>query len=256
MFNSSQFSEYQPVERALSYDETALSLRRVRWFFLSFLLFHIDRFFLQASIHSMEYLLLNRALHAVCEFVDDSVRYAIASPFQGRYRPRSVHLPLKEVKVQRTRALSVEPPTILWRRPSLPEISKKIMEKKLAWKRIKYAVARIDCWNRNYRRPPLRRVRLKTPKIFYQPKPYDTWNEESIPTSTPRNIPSRIERVEAKPRIDTWLRKPYQEPVSTVKIINQPIQVTGKSKVDSWMKRPIRRARSAIEVNPCAHSIC
>lgn len=168
----------------------------------------------------------------------------MASPLNRRRRPKSVQIPLKEVKVQRTRALSEEPPVVLWRRPSIHRETKRI-----AWKKIKYAVARIDCWNRTYRRPALRRVRLKTPKIFYQPKPYDTWNEESIPTSTPRNVPSRIERVEAKPRIDTWLRKPYQEPISTVKIVNQPIQVTGKSKVDSWLKQPIRRSRSAIEVN-------
>ena len=51
----------------------------------------------------MEYLLLNRALHAVCEYVDDTVRYSSVSPFDRRRRPKSVQLPLKEIKVQRSR---------------------------------------------------------------------------------------------------------------------------------------------------------
>ena len=65
---------------------------------------------------------------------------------------------------------------ILWRRPSInrQEILHIVSKKKLAWKRIRYAVARIDCWNRTYRRPTPRRKQMKTPKIFYQPKPYDT----------------------------------------------------------------------------------
>jgi len=199
----------------------------------------------------MEYMLLNRALHAVLEFVDDT-RYSIASPFD-KFRPKTSHLTLEEVKGKRFRAVSAEPPIILWRRPSievpidrqeiLKIVSHKMIRKKLAWKKIKYAIARIDCWNRGYRRPPLKRPRLKLPKVFYHPKPYDTWNDGSIPTSTPRNIPSRIQRVEAKPRIDTWLKKPYVESVSKIKIINRPIQIQGKARVDTWMKLE-RQARS------------
>lgn len=200
----------------------------------------------------MEYILLNQALYAVCEFVDD-VRYSMVSPFDRRKRPQSVQLSLRETKTIRGRALSHEPPPILWRRPSievsvdrteiLKIVSHKMIQKRIAWNRIRYAVARIDCWNRTYRRPPLKRPRLKTPKIFYQPKPYDTWNEESFYMSTPRNIPSRVQRVEAKPRIDTWLRKPYAETTSRIKIINKPIQIQGKSRVDTW-QRPSYRARS------------
>jgi hypothetical protein len=202
----------------------------------------------------MEYILLNRALHAVCEYVDDSIPYSIVSPFDKRVRPKSVQLPLQELsKIKRFRAISQDPPSLLWRRPSieipidrqeiLKIVSHKMIQKRIAWRKIKYAVARIDCWNRNYRRPPLKRPRLKTPRIFYDPKPYDTWNEGSIHTLTPRNIPSRIQRVEAKPRIDTWLRKPI-ESMSKIKIFNKPIQIQGKPRVDTWLK-PSYRSRSA-----------
>lgn len=181
------------------------------------------------------------------------------SPFDRPVRPKSVQLPLKEIKTKRFRAISQDPPPLLWRRPSivipidrqeiLKVVSHKMIRKKLAWNKIKYAVVRIDCWNRTYRRPPFKRSRLKTSRIFYHPKPYDTWNEGSIPTSTPRNISSRIQRVEAKPRIDTWLKKPYVESVSKIKIINKPIQIQGKPRVDTWLKPPIRKAHSAFEVN-------
>ena len=205
----------------------------------------------------MEYLLLNRALHAVIEYVDDTIRYSIASPFD-KHRPKSVHLPLQDIKGKRFRAISQEPPSILWRRPSieipidrqeiLKVVSHKMIRKKIAWKKIKYAIARIDCWNKGYRRPPLKRPRLKIPKVFYDPKPYDTWNEGSIPTSTPRNIPSRVQRVEAKPRIDTWLRKPSVEPVSKIKIINKPIQIQGKARIDTWLKVTYRSRTTSARV--------
>ncbi len=186
----------------------------------------------------------NRALHAVCEFVDD-VRYSMVAPYRPT-RPKSVHLPLESIKDRRSRAISHSPPRLLWRRPSieipvdrqeiLKVVSHKMIRKKIAWKKIKYAVVRIDCWNRNYRRPPLKRPRLKIPKIFYDPKPYDTWNEESAHTPTARSIPSRMQRVEAKPRIDSWLKKPYVHPGSKLKILNKPIQIQGKSRVDTWLK--------------------
>ncbi len=173
-------------------------------------------------------------------------------------RPKSVHLPLQDIKRQRFRAISHEPPSILWRRQTieipidrqeiLKVVSHKMIKKRMAWKKIKYAVARIDCWNRNYRRPQLKRPRLKTPRIFYDPKPYDTWNEGSIPTSTPRNIPSRIQRVEAKPRIDTWLKKPYVGSVSKIKIINKPIQIQGKPRVDTWLKLSYRSRSTSARV--------
>ena len=203
----------------------------------------------------MEYMLYNRALHAVCEFVDDTVRYSMVSPLDQRVRPRSVQLPLKDVKKNRRRVLSQEPPEIHWRRPSvnrqdiLKVVSRKMIRKRIAWKKIRYATVRIDCWNRTYRRPTTKRPRLRIPKIFYQPKPYDTWNRESAHTPTPRNVPSRVQRVEAKPRVDTWLRKPYAGPVSQFKIVNRPIQVTGKSRIDTWLRAPIRRAHSAVEVS-------
>jgi hypothetical protein len=180
----------------------------------------------------------------------------MVSPFDRHIRPKSVQLPLQPIKTQRFRAISQEPPSILWRRPSveidrqeiLKVVSHKMIKKKIAWKRIKYAVARIDCWNRNYHQTPLKRPRLKTSRIFYQPKPYDTWNEGSIPISTPRNIPSRIQRVEAKPRIDTWLRKPYVEPISKIKIFHQPIQIQGKTRVDTWLKFPYRARSTSARV--------
>jgi hypothetical protein len=181
----------------------------------------------------------------------------MASPFDKHIRPKSVQLPLQEIKRKRSRAISQEPPSILWRRPTievpirqeiLRVVSHKMIKKKIAWKKIKYAVARIDCWNRNYRRPPLKRPRLKTPRIFYDPKPYDTWHEGSIPTPTPRSIPSRIQRVEAKPRIDTWLKKPYLESGSKIKIINKPIQVQGKPRVDTWLKLPYRARSTSAKV--------
>ena len=179
----------------------------------------------------------------------------MVSPLDRLARPKSVQLPLRDVKKTHRRALSHEPPAILWRRPSvnrqdiLKVVSRKMIRKRIAWKKIRYAAVRIDCWNRTYRRPSFKRPRLKIPKIFYQPKPYDTWNEESAHTPTPRNVPSRVQRVEAKPRVDTWLRKPYAGPVSRFKIVNRPIQVTGKSRIDTWLKPPIRRAHSAVEVS-------
>lgn len=193
-------------------------------------------------------------MHAVCEYVDDTVRYSMVNRFDRRIRPKSVQLSFEPVQRQRFRAISHEPPDLIWRRPSievpvdrqeiLKLVSYKMIRKKIAWKKIKYATARIDCWNRTYRRPPLKRPRLKLPKIFYHPKPYDTWNDESAPTPTPRSIPSRMQRVEAKPRVDTWLRKPYAGPTSKVKIFNKPIQIQGRSRVDTWLKLPYH-ARSA-----------
>ncbi|CAF4888196.1 unnamed protein product, partial [Rotaria socialis] len=56
MYSSNEFQEDQPVEQALPYDSTQLSLH-------------------QASTGSIEYLLLNRALHAVYEYVDDTIQY-------------------------------------------------------------------------------------------------------------------------------------------------------------------------------------
>ena len=178
--------------------------------------------------------------------------------FDRRIRPKSVHLPFEQVHRQRFRAISHEPPRILWRRLSIKVpvdrqeilrlVSHKMIRKKIAWKKIRYATVRIDCWNRTYRRPPLRRPRLKLPKIFYHPKPYDTWNEDSIPTPTPRSIPSRIQRVEAKPRVDTWLRKPYGGPASKVKIFNKPIQIQGRSRVDTWLRLPYRSRSTSARV--------
>ena len=177
----------------------------------------------------------------------------MVSPYEPRKRPRSVQVPLQVVKTVRHRALSYEPPEMFWCRPTtepevnkqeiLQVVSRRMIRKRNAWKRIRYAVARIDCWNRSYRRPTLKKSRPKISKIFYQPKPYDTWNEGSITTSTPRNVPSLLPRVEAKPRIDTWLRKPYKQPVSQVKIVNKPIQIQGRSRIDTWMK-PSYRSRS------------
>jgi hypothetical protein len=174
----------------------------------------------------------------------------MVGPYDRRIRPKSVQLPLKDIKDKRFRAISHEPPKILWLRPSIkiPDdrqeilkfVSRKKIRKKIAWKKITHAVTRIDCWNRSYHRPPLKRPRLKIPKIFYDPKPYDTWNEELVPTPTPRNIPSRIQRMEAKPRIDTWLRKPYVQPGSKIKILNKPIQIQGKARVDTWLKLTYR----------------
>lgn len=181
----------------------------------------------------------------------------MVGPFDKRIRPKSVQLPLRDIKGKRFRAISHEPPAILRHRPSikvpidrqeiLKVVSHKMIRKKVAWRKIKYAVARIDCWNRNYRRPPLKRRRLNIPKIFYVPKPYDTWNEGSIPTSTSRNIPSRMQRVEAKPRIDTWL-KPYGERISKIKIFNKPIQIQGKARVDTWLKLTYRSRSTSARV--------
>lgn len=190
--------------------------------------------------------------------MDDTVRYSMVSRFDRRIRPKSVQLSLEPTERQRFRAISHEPPALLWRRPSmevpidrqeiLKRVSYKMIRKKIAWKRIRYAAVRIDCWNRTYRRPPLKRPRLKLPKVFYHPKPHDTWNEESIPTPTPRSIPSRRQRVEGKPRVDTWLRKPYVGPESKFKIFNKPIQIEGRSRVDTWSKFPYQARSTSARV--------
>jgi hypothetical protein len=223
------------------------------FFFLS--IFSYVLLVFKASEHPMDYILLNRALHIVCEYVDDTMPYSFVSSFDERIRPKSVQLPLRETKGVHHRALSHEPPFVRWRRSStnithdretLIKIFSKKTRKIIEWNRIRHAPKRIDCWNPTYRRPKLKRKVWKPPTIFYEPKPRDTWHEESVHMSMKRHIHEHVQRVVAKPRIDTWLRKSYVPMGVKRKIFNKPIQIQGKSRVDTWMRENYRgRSTSA-----------
>lgn len=194
---------------------------------------------------STEYLLFNRALHAVCEFVDDTVQYSTLDVFEKRRRPKSVQLPMKTVKTKHFRAISHQPPKVFSPQSKIhiPIRHRRILQKRVAWKKIRHITARIDCWNRNYHRPPLKRGRLKSRNAFYDPKPYDTWNED-LPPNMDLSISNRIRYVEAKPKVDTWLKKPYIPSQSKIKIFHKPVEIQGKSRVDTWLKLS-SRPRSA-----------
>lgn len=193
-------------------------------------------------------------MHAVYEYVENAVEYSTVDEFDPHVRPKSVQLPIERVKRKKYRAISQEPPLVLWRPPSVDRqkilkiASYKMIKKKIAWKKIRYAVARIDCWNKGYHPTSQKRRPLKTTKVFYHPKPYDTWNEESSSIITPRSITNRVTRVEAKPRIDTWLKKPYSIHPSTIKIFHRPLQIQGKSRIDTWSKYPTRTRSTSARV--------
>ena len=151
--------------------------------------------------------------------------------------------------------MSHEPPSILWRYPTidlskehqdiLRVISQEKLRRKISWNKIRRAVARIDCWNRDYRRPQLKRHQLKIPKISYYPKPYDTWNNQFL---TPQTIQTHLQRVKTKSKIDTWSKIPYIKPISKTKIFHRPIRIQGKARIDTWLKLSRRTRSTSVKV--------